>query len=124
MFNKMNVAKFNKVKQVLALAACVLVLGSTPASAQPAGSPLYLADGGGAVSLADVDGKTVLADAKDAKAQWMYAKDLLQFKNVASGKCLAAVSPVDGIGVTMAACADKDRYQQWKRAKRARRAWS
>ncbi|SDZ38327.1 Ricin-type beta-trefoil lectin domain-containing protein [Amycolatopsis xylanica] len=115
MFNKMNVAQFNKVKRVLALVACALVLSPAPASAQPAGAPLYLADGGGAVSLADVDGKPVLADAKDAKAQWTYAKDLLQFKNVASGNCLAAVSPVDGIGVTMAACADKNRYQQWKR---------
>lgn len=87
----------------------------TPASAQPAGTPVYLADGGGTVSLAVIDGKPVLADAKDAGAQWVYDKLALSYKHVASGQCLVAISPVDGVGVKLVACDGKDRYQQWRR---------
>ncbi|WP_410656180.1 hypothetical protein [Amycolatopsis sp. lyj-112] len=100
---------------VLFFAMLPVLLLVTPASAQPAGTPVYLADGGGTVSLAVIDGKAVLADAKDAGAQWVYDKPALSYKHVASGQCLAAISPVDGVGVKLVACDGKDRYQQWRR---------
>jgi hypothetical protein len=100
---------------VLFFAMLPVLLLVSPASAQPAGTPVYLADGGGTLSLAAADGKPVLADAKDAGAQWVYDKALLSYKHVASGQCLAAISPVDGVGVKLAACDGKDRYQQWRR---------
>ncbi|WP_037316692.1 hypothetical protein [Amycolatopsis orientalis] len=100
---------------VLLFALLPFVLLVAPASAQPAGTPVYLAEGGGILSLAAADGKPVLADAKDAGAQWVYDKAALSYKHVASGQCLAAISPVDGVGVKLVACDGKDRYQQWRR---------
>ncbi|AGM03724.1 hypothetical protein AB0E55_36295 [Amycolatopsis keratiniphila] len=102
-------------KLVLFFAVLPAVLLVSPASAQPAGKPVHLADGGGTVSLAAADGKLSLADAKDANAQWVYDKAALSYKHVASGQCLAAISPVDGVGVKLVACDGKDRLQQWRR---------
>ncbi|MEC3978810.1 ricin-type beta-trefoil lectin domain protein [Amycolatopsis sp. H20-H5] len=97
------------------VAAVLLIASGAPATAQQAGVPVYLADGGGTVSLAAADGKPLLADAKDPKAQWAYDKTTLLYRNVASGQCLTAQSPVDGVTVRMTACDDKDRHQQWRR---------
>ncbi|MBB5855259.1 hypothetical protein ACFQ05_40865 [Amycolatopsis umgeniensis] len=102
-------------KVVLFFALLPMALLVSPASAQPAGTPVYLADGGGNVSLAAAGGKPALADAKDAGALWVYDKAALSYKHVASGQCLAAISPVDGNGVKLLACDGKDRYQQWRR---------
>ncbi|QXV59640.1 hypothetical protein [Amycolatopsis sp. TNS106] len=100
---------------VLFFATVSVLLAGAPASAQPTGTPVYLADGGGTISLAAADGKLALADAKDAGAQWMYDKAALSYKHVASGQCLAAISPIDGVGVKLVACDGKDRHQQWRR---------
>jgi hypothetical protein len=101
------------------LIAALLVFGAvmpvSGAAADPVAAPVYLADGGGKVSLAVVGGKPVLADAKDPASLWTYDQATSLYKNVASGQCLAALSPVDGLTVKMAACDAKDRYQQWKR---------
>ncbi|WP_326946364.1 RICIN domain-containing protein [Amycolatopsis sp. NBC_01307] len=85
-----------------------------PASADD-GAPVYLADGGGTLSLAAAGGKPVLADAKDPNAKWAYDKTSQHFKSVPSGQCLTAASPVDGVAVTLAACDDKDKHQAWRR---------
>ena len=101
------------------LLAAVVLLGALlvqPAAAQPAVSPMYLAAGGGAVSLAVVDGKAILADAKDTRSQWTYDKESLLYKNVSTSQCIAALSPVDGLTLKMADCDASDRYQQWRRA--------
>jgi hypothetical protein len=93
----------------------VTAAANQAAAAGPAAAPVYLADGGGAVSLAVVGGKPLLAAAQDPASQWTYDQATSLYKNVASGQCLAALSPVDGLTVKMAACDPKDRYQQWKR---------
>jgi hypothetical protein len=78
----------------------VLVSVSVPGVASAAdGAPVYLADGGGTLSLAAVDGKPVLADAKDPNAKWTYDKTSQHFVSVPSGQCLTAASPVDGVAV-------------------------
>ncbi|MDT7805694.1 MAG: hypothetical protein QOI78_9127 [Actinomycetota bacterium] len=94
----------------------VLVSVSVPAVASADdGAPVYLADGGGTLSLAAVDGKPVLADAKDPNAKWTYDKTSQHFTSVPSGQCLTAASPVDGVAVKLAACDDKDKHQAWRR---------
>jgi hypothetical protein len=100
---------------IAALVVGFLGVTAASAAADPAAAPVYLADGGGTVSLAVVGGKPLLADAKDPASQWTYDQATSLYKNVASGQCLAALSPVDGFTVKMAACDPKDRYQQWKR---------
>ncbi|UOZ10080.1 RICIN domain-containing protein [Amycolatopsis sp. WQ 127309] len=90
----------------------VVALAITSAPAAD-GAPVYLADGGGKLSLAVADGKPVLADAGDASAKWTYAGQ--RFTNVQNGQCLAAVSPVDGVTVKLAACDAKDEHQAWRR---------
>jgi hypothetical protein len=92
------------------LMAVALAISSAPAAD---GAPVYLADGGGKLSLAVVDGKPVLADAGDAGAKWTYASQ--RFTNVQSGQCLAAASPVDGVAAKMAACDAADNHQAWRR---------
>jgi hypothetical protein len=87
-----------------------------PAVAQPAAAPMYLAAGGGAVSLAVVDGQPVLADAQDVRSQWTYDKESLLYKNVSTSQCIAALSPVDGLTLKLVDCDASDRYQQWRRA--------
>lgn len=104
------------VVTVLLSATLLSATLARPVAAQPIATPVYLADGGGLVSLAVVDGKPVLADAKDARSQWTYDKDALLYQNVAAAQCLAALSPVDGYTLKMVACDAKDRYQQWHRA--------
>jgi hypothetical protein len=100
----------------LLVGCLVLAVLSVPARASAAdGAPVYLADGGGTLSLAAVGGKPVLADAKDAGAKWTYDKASQHFVSVPSGQCLAAVSPVDGVAVQLAACDDKDKHQAWRR---------
>jgi hypothetical protein len=37
------------------------------------------------------------------------------YTNVATGSCLAARSPIDGVALTMATCDTSDPYQQWER---------
>jgi hypothetical protein len=93
------------------LVVVALAVVSAPAPAD--GAPVYLADGGGKLSLAVVDGKPVLADAGEAGAKWTYASQ--RFTNVQSGQCLAAASPVDGVAVKLAACDDQDKRQAWRR---------
>ncbi|MFD9963717.1 RICIN domain-containing protein [Amycolatopsis sp. NPDC058986] len=102
------------MRRVLALVA-LWVLAFPAVSAADDGAPVYLADGGGTLSLAVTDGKPLLADAKAANAKWTYDKGTQHYKSVASGQCLAAQSPVDGVAVKIAACDDKDRLQQWRR---------
>ena len=92
--------------------AVALALGSA-APAPADGAPVYLADGGGKLSLAVAGGKPVLADAGDASAKWTYASQ--RFTNVQSGQCLTAASTVDGVAVQLAACDDKDNHQAWRR---------
>ncbi|GAB3166843.1 RICIN domain-containing protein [Amycolatopsis sp. NPDC004378] len=92
------------------LMAVALAISSAPATD---GSPVYLADGGGKLSLAVVSGQPVLADAADPGAKWTYAGQ--HFTNVSSGQCLTAASPVDGVAVKLAACDDKDQHQSWRR---------
>ncbi|MEU4672124.1 hypothetical protein AB0F91_30155 [Amycolatopsis sp. NPDC023774] len=90
----------------------LLFIGSGEVAHAADGAPVYLADGGGTVSLATAGGKVQLADAKDPGAAWTYDKASQHYRNVASGQCLAAQSPVDGVGVLLAACADGDHKQQ------------
>lgn len=99
------------------LTGCLVLFAvSVPMPASAAdGAPVYLADGGGKLSLAVADGKPVLADAGDASAKWVYDKASQHFTSVPSGQCLAAVSPVDGLAVRLAACDDKDKRQAWRR---------
>ncbi|WP_370970829.1 hypothetical protein [Amycolatopsis sp. cg9] len=92
------------------LMAVALAVASAPASD---GSPVYLADGGGKLSLAVVSGQPVLADAADPGAKWTYASQ--HFTNVQSGQCLTAVSPVDGVAVKVVACDAADKHQAWRR---------
>ncbi|WP_329051771.1 RICIN domain-containing protein [Amycolatopsis sp. NBC_01488] len=99
------------------LAGCLVLLAvSVPgiASADD-GAPVYLAEGGGKLSLAVADGKPVLADAADPSAKWTYDKNSQHFTSVPSGQCLTAASPVDGVAVKLAACDDKDSHQAWRR---------
>src|SRR5262249_18725963 len=92
------------------LMAVALAIASAPAAD---GSPVYLADGGGKLSLAVVSGQPVLADAADPGAKWTY--DAQHFKNVQSGQCLTGARPVDGVAGKLAACDDKDAHQSWRR---------
>ncbi|NBH10754.1 hypothetical protein GTY80_46885 [Amycolatopsis sp. SID8362] len=92
------------------LMAVALAIASAPVSD---GAPVYLADGGGKLSLAVVSGQPVLADAGDPGAAWTYASQ--HFTNVSSGQCLTASSPVDGVAVKLAACDAADKHQAWRR---------
>lgn len=100
---------------VLGCAVVVAMLGVAPVAGAVDGAPVYLAEGGGTLSLAVIGGKPVLAEAKDPGAKWTYDKTSQHYANVASGQCLAAPSPVDGLGVTLVACDDKDKHQAWRR---------
>ena len=95
------------------LVGCMVALSGLSGVAD--GAPVYLADGGGTLSLAVSGGKPVLADAKDPSSAWTYDKNTQLYRNVPSGQCLAASSPVDGVAVRMAACDDKDKHQAWRR---------
>ena len=99
---------------LVACAALALLFPPAPAWADD-GAPVYLAEGGGTLSLAVADGKPVLADAKDASAKWRYDKGPQHFVNVPNGQCLTALSPVDGVAVKLAACDDNDKHQAWRR---------
>jgi hypothetical protein len=99
------------------LIGCLVLLAvSVPGTAAADdGAPVYLAEGGGKLSLAAADGKAVIADAADPNAKWKYDKASQHFVSVPSGQCLTAVSPVDGVAVKLAACDDKDKHQAWRR---------
>ncbi|MFF4593197.1 RICIN domain-containing protein [Amycolatopsis sp. NPDC001319] len=103
------------MRRLVFVVVLLLFVGSGGVAEAADGAPVYLADGGGTVSLAAAGGKVQLADAKDPGAAWTYDKASQHYRNVASGQCLTAQSPVDGVGVLPAACADGDHRQQWRR---------
>jgi hypothetical protein len=104
------------MRKLLLIGCLVLLAVPVPGTAAADdGAPVYLAEGGGALSLAAADGKAVIADAADPNAKWKYVKASQHFVSVPSGQCLTAVSPVDGVAVKLAACDDKDKHQAWRR---------
>jgi hypothetical protein len=104
------------MRKLLLIGCLVLLAVSVPGTAAADdGAPVYLAEGGGTLSLAAVESKPVLADAKDPNAKWKYDKASQHFVSVPSGQCLTAVSPVDGVAVKLAVCDDKDKHQAWRR---------